>query len=1004
MKEILQKRYHESPEVLHLGTVPPHNDFVPFGLAQDPFADRKTSERYHSLNGMWQFRYYDDPRRIEENIEEYFERGECDQIPVPACWQMHGYDTPQYINTRYPFPFDPPYVPDQNPTGVYQRRFSLKKQAGKRYHLVFEGVDSCFYLWVNGDFVGYSQVSHSTSEFDVSNWLIEGENRITAAVLKWCDGSYLECQDKWRMSGIFRDVYLLERSECAILSYRVETLLSDDFQSAKVCLSIDTQTEGKAVLFSPQGVEIDQQSFTADSRAKVCFTVKYPKLWNAEMPNLYRMILKTENECIGEEVGIRHICVKNGIFKLNGRAIKMKGVNRHDFSETGGASVTQAEMEHDLQLMKQLNVNTIRTSHYPNSPMFTRLCDRYGFYVVDEADLESHGSISGCDLRIDGHSSKQGMAYVVALPIFYNAVQDRIQRLVQRDINRPCVVMWSLGNESGYSTAMKDGADWIHQTDESRPVHYETSWLTLPNDEVQDVCDVMSRMYFSLENTANYLHCEEAKRPLFLCEYSHAMGNGPGDLEDYWQIFYSDAHYMGGCVWEWNDHGILQGVTPEGKKCYAYGGDHSQLPNDGNFCIDGLVFPDRRLKPGAYEMKNVYRPLRVSRTPEGMFRVTNTMDFTPAEDVLELAYEITVGGMRKHEGVVPLSLPAQSSVLISIAQAQEAPEDSYIRFITLRKGAQIQFGSVAQEDILGCDQILLCEQTPKPVEAPQGSAVRVMRETLLELEAQAAEFVCVFDKTTGLLSQVCHQGQPLLRSPMTYCLERAPIDNDVIIRKSWDDLFLQDLRVKVYDIDWHEQGGAIYLKSKIALGSAVHKPVCRLCQTVVLYPDGTIDCEAAVQVEEIHTALPRFGVHFSLDSDFNDIHYYGMGPFESYSDKHQASYMGIFDATVNQMFTDYVRPQETGSHMKCRYAVLKSHKNKVEIQGNPEFCLQVLPYTVQMLRSTAHSHELKQSGFTEVYLDYRQHGIGSESCCTTMPRKHRFDERQFLFKFRLKIG
>lgn len=1003
MNEIIQKRYHENPEVLHLGTLPPHNDFIPFGPEQDPFAPREGSARYHSLNGNWKFRYYEDPRQIEPDLPQLFARGEAEEIPVPSCWQLQGYDAPQYINTRYPFPFDPPYVPDRNPTGVYHRSLSLHKQAGRAYHLVFDGVDSCFYLWVNDCFVGYSQVSHTTTEFDLTDRLQDGENTLTVAVLKWCDGSYLECQDKWRLSGIFRDVYLLERAADGIRSYRVDATPAEDLKTAEVRLTLDTGSAGTAALYTPDGTLLEERPFGAGASAEVCFPVEQPHLWSAESPALYRLVIKAGDEVIGEEVGIRRLCVENGVFLVNGRPIKMKGVNRHDFSEIGGATVTVAEMERDLQLMKQLNVNTIRTSHYPNCPVFARLCDRYGFYLVAEADLESHGSISGCDLYVDGHSSKQGMAYVVALPIFRQAILDRVERLVLRDINRPCVMMWSLGNESGYSAAMRDAGNWVHQTDPGRLLHYESSWVTLPNDDVEDVCDVMSRMYFSLDDTRTYLHTEEAKRPLFLCEYSHAMGNGPGDLEDYWQIFYSDPHYIGGCVWEWNDHGILRGITPDGRKQYAYGGDYGEAAHDGNFCIDGLVLPDRRLKPGAYEMKNVYRPLRVCRTPEGDFRVTNTMDFTAAEDAVTLAYEITADGKVLHTGTLPLQLPAQSSVLLSVPDAACPPPDSFIRFITLRKGAAPNFGAVDQESVLGTEQISLRPAEPCCPAAPQGAGVKVTEDTPLVLRVEGDGFVCVCDKTTGLPASIRRNGVELLQRPMTFCLKRAPIDNDMVIESSWKELFLDHLQVKVYAMDWSEADGAVCLTSRLALGSMVHKPVCRLDQTVTIHPDGSLGFRSQVEVGPIHTDLPRFGIHFALASGFDRVYYYGMGPFENYADKHQASYFGRFETTPEQMFTNYLRPQETGSHMHCRSAALQSDEGTLQITGEPEFCLQVLPYSVESLCAARHSDELQKTGLTEVYLDYRQHGIGSESCCTTMPRCYRFEEKQFSFGFRLNF-
>ena len=1001
MNEIIQKRYHENPAVLHLGTLPPRNDFIPFAPDQDPFASRDTSARVHSLNGLWQFRYYEDPRQMEADFPAGAD-GPWAEMPVPGCWQLHGFDAPQYINTRYPFPFDPPYVPDADPTGVYRRTFALEKQAGRRYHLVFDGVDSCFYLWVNGRFAGYSQVSHSTSEFDLTAFVREGENEVVVAVLKWCDGSYLECQDKWRLSGIFRDVYLLERAP-GIRSYTVDALPAPDYRTARVVLHADTQAPGTAALYDPEGTLLDRQDFAAGPDAQLVFPVEAPRLWTAETPALYRLVLTTAEEVIGEEVGIRRVEIRDGVFLVNGRPIKMKGVNRHDFSEEEGAAVTPAQMEEDLRLMKQLNVNTIRTSHYPNSPLFARLCDRYGFYLVAEADLESHGSISGCDLRVDGHSSKQGMAYLVSLPEFRAAILDRVQRLVLRDRNRPCILLWSLGNESGYSAALRDAGRWVHRTDPGRPVHYESSWVTLPGEVIEDVSDVMSRMYFSLEDCRAYLHSHEAVRPLFLCEYSHAMGNGPGDLEDYWQIFYSDPHYMGGCVWEWNDHGILRGRTPDGRKRYAYGGDFGEAAHDGNYCIDGLVLPDRRMKPGAWEMKNVYRPLRITAAPDGGYLVRNTLDFTDAQDALVLAYEITAAGRVLHRGTLPLALPAGQTVRVQVPEAQTAPADSCIRFLTLRKGAEPAWGSVAEEAILGTEQLPLRPAEPAVPGTPPGPGMAVTAQDALTLTVSGAGCVWVYDKTTGLPCSVRREGAELLRRPMTWCVRRAPIDNDMNLTAAWADLFLDHLQAKIYACSHTQEGGTVRIQTHLGLGSMVRRPVCRLHQTLTFFPDGSLELQARVEVGPQLVALPRFGVRFALPPDCDRVAYYGMGPFENYADKHQASYLGRFEATADQLFTDYIRPQETGSHAACREAAVTGPAGGVAITGQPTFSLQVLPYTLEDLCAARHSDELTRADLTEVHIDYRQHGIGSESCCTTLPLCYRFEEKNFTFAFRLKI-
>ena len=1010
MQELIEKRYHEDYAALHLGALPPANYFIPFAPGQDPFAARETSAFFTSLNGDWQFAYYPSPRAAAAGwpaLRERFAAGRAATIPVPSCWQLHGYGAPQYLNTRYPFPFDPPYVPDDDPTGVYHRRFTAALRPGRRLHLVFEGVDSCFYLYINDRFAGYSQVSHSPTAFDITDFVTDGENTLTVAVLQWCDGSYLECQDKWRLSGIFRDVYLLDRPAGGLTAYRLTAGLAADGSGA-VCLSWDNvpaesagglPCEGEAVLTDPDGAELARVPFTEG--LPLTIPVAHARPWSAEDPALYHLTLTACGETVGEQVGFRRMELRGGVLYLNGTAIKLRGVNRHDFSPTGGATVTVAEMERDLQLMKACNVNAIRTSHYPNSPVFVQLCDRYGFYLIDEADLESHGSNDGCGLFIDGKQQKQGLAYVVSLPGFAPAIRDRVERLVRRDLNRPCVLMWSLGNESGYSAAMRDAGRWVKRFDPTRALHYEQSWLRMPGDNAEDVCDVMSRMYYSLEECELYLGQEYAKRPLFLCEYSHAMGNGPGDLEDYWRIFYRDPHYLGGCVWEWCDHGLLEGEGLTGKPHYTYGGDHGEDIHDGNYCIDGLVTPDRKPKPGTWEMKNVYRPLRAERTPEGAFRLWNMTDFTPSDRLFRLWYERTENGAVAGRGELKVSIPPQGSVLVTVPGCDAPAPGTDLRLIAARPDAADPFAPVSDDGVLGYQQFTLCPAAPAPDPVPDPAAAPLRCEPEGEGQRVSGDgWTWTLDRT-GLPVQFSRGGRDWLAAPARYCLWRAPIDNDMLIRPQWEKLGLDRLQVKCYRTASHLGPDGVTVTAELSLGRAVFQPVCRIAQTVVIAPDGALRLQAQVQVGPTHCALPRFGVHFALDPAFDTLRYFGCGPFESYADKHQASWRGIFAGPVAGQFVDYIRPQDNSAHMGCRWADIGGAAGVLHVQGQPEFSCTVTPYAAESLTAAAHSDEIAPTGNTEVYLDYRQHGIGSESCCTTLPDRYRFEEKTFTFAVRL---
>jgi beta-galactosidase len=634
--------YHEDPQHLHINTEKNRNYFIPFSPEQDAFERREQSNRFFLLNGQWNFRYYDSFGDLEEN---FLEINEYSEIPVPSNWQLHGYDVPQYTNIHYPIPYDPPFVPDQNPAGVYNREFTVDLSDGFERFLNFEGVDSCFYLYINNQFVGYSQVSHMTSEFNITPYLVSGTNSITVVVLKWCDGTYLEDQDKWRMSGIFRDVYIFSRPQNKIESFHITSKLLDSYTKADITVDVNASTEVTVKLFDGSGELLGEKHLHA-GEAIAIFSIDYPSLWNAEHPNLYKVTLQTDEEIIGEKVGLRDIAVKNGAILLNGAAIKFKGVNRHDSDPVTGAVISREQMLVDLHLMKLHNINSIRTAHYPNSPIFLQLCDELGFYVIDEADLESHGAVEAAHTQ-KNNGDYSGIALLVARDDYEKAILDRIDLMITRDFNRPCVILWSLGNEAGYSKNMEKAARYVKEYDPTRLVHYQSMHELEGAEKADDseaTLDVVSVMYPSTDWMKNdFLQKENEKRPLILCEYSHAMGNGPGDLEDYWNVIYSNDRFSGAFIWEWCDHGIKVGEDSNGKAKYAYGGDFNEPRHDGNFCLDGLVYPDRTPHTGLLEAKNVHRPIRVKpvSVSEGVFEFINTYDFSDLSDKLECTVQVT---------------------------------------------------------------------------------------------------------------------------------------------------------------------------------------------------------------------------------------------------------------------------------------------------------------------------------------------------------------------------
>ena len=637
-------RYYEDLSVLHDNTMPARAYYMPASKRMDDLVEhRELSDRMQLLNGTWKFQYFDS---IYDMKDAFYEDGYSvegfDEIKVPSVWQMAGYDTHQYTNIRYPFPFDPPYVPQDIPCGAYVHTFDYAKDAAApKAYLNFEGVDSCFYVWLNGTYVGYSQVSHMTSEFDVTDVLREGENRISVLVMKWCDGSYLEDQDKFRMSGIFRDVYLLKRPEKGIRDYRITTQLDSDIARINLTAAFYEPTEVRVKLEDKNGAVVSEGVISESGEST--FEIVDYTFWNTENPYLYTIILETEQEVIVDHIALRKIEIKNQVIYLNGQKIKFRGVNRHDSDPVTGFTISMEQIKTDLTLMKQHNFNAIRSSHYPNAPFFYEMCDRYGFMVIDEADIEAHGPFMLYRKEdTDYNRFKRWNEKIADDPVWEAAIVDRVKLMVERDKNRFCIVMWSMGNESAYGCNFEKALAWTKGFDPERITQYESARYR-NYDVTYDYgnLDLYSRMYPALTEIEEYLE-KDGSKPFLLVEYCHSMGNGPGDFEDYFQMIQAEDKMCGGFVWEWCDHAIAHGVAENGKTIYAYGGDHGEVIHDSNFCMDGLVYPDRRIHTGLLEYKNVYRPARVVSydAASGELVLHNYMDFDDLKDYVEITYEM----------------------------------------------------------------------------------------------------------------------------------------------------------------------------------------------------------------------------------------------------------------------------------------------------------------------------------------------------------------------------
>lgn len=983
--------FHENPEILHVNTEADRNYYIPFAPGEDAFGSRKTSGRLTDLNGDWDFTFYES---FAEMPNDFLNRKAADVIPVPSCIQLKGYDKPQYTNFAYPFPYDPPFIPADNPVAVYHRTFDYKEDGRERY-LVFEGVDSCFYLFVNGQIFGYAQVSHAMHEFRITEALTEGENHIVVAVLKWCDGSYLEDQDKIRMNGIFRDVYLLKRPKQHISKYVYTATFGDDYETAALHVETSTDAAVSYVLKDRDGTVIKEGK--ADEDGFFDIKIDAPVLWNPEKPYLYDLTLITDDEIIGEKVGLREITIKESVFKVNKRPVKLRGVNRHDSYGKTGYVCDERMMREDLYLMKRCNINTIRTSHYPNQPLFYQLCDEIGMFVIDEADLESHGSVTASN----GSEWKAGYDQIAMLatnPIFAKAITDRIMKLVNRDINRPCVILWSMGNEAGYSRYIEDAVKLVKATDISRPVHYESSRYVL-DGTTKDELDIESQMYAPLSDIIKYLNDENSKKPYFLCEYSHAMGNSNGDLAGYWDMIYANPKLMGGCVWEWTDHSVSLGQTSDGREKWGYGGDFGdEAQNDGNFCCDGLLTPDRKMHTGLYELKQCYRPITVtpSEFDSTVYVLNNRMDFTAFEELFSLSMELKDSGRFVYETPVDITLDPGQSLTIKVPEVpQNHGEDVRVRFITRYKKDTPYCESGTEA---GFDQLCLRSSTHRF--APVKLAGRLFlhaKEDDNNYTIETKEAVYTVSKKTASLTSLLIDGEEMFRAPASFNLYRAPIDNDGRIRKEWDTFRLGNLIPKVYSMKMIEAVDVVTIKADLSLGSAGFYPAAQINLEYTFHPAGEINIKTQVKVNEQITYLPRFGIRFFLRDDFEDFSYYGSGPLESYEDKNLASYVDLHHTTVTNNHEDYVRPQENSSHNACRYATVSTDRYVIRLDAEPEFSVNASHFSQEQLKEKKHNWELIPEDRTVLCADYRMSGVGSASCGPDLDEFYRLSEKEFSF-------
>ena len=947
----IDMRYYEDLNKISVNREPTRAYYIPYESMEKALkGEKKLSKYYKLLNGAWNFKYYEQDIDLEENITEW------DAIPVPSCWQMHGYDTPVYTNANYPYPIDPPYVPDVNPCGVYQRTFEIGRDwADRETYIVFEGVCSCITVYVNGQYVGYSQVSHMQTEFKIEKFVTEGTNTITAIVHKWCSGSYLEDQDFFRMNGIFRDVYLLSRETNHIKDV---TVLAD-------CKGISVSC-GNYEIFDMDGNPTD---------------LNKPVLWNAENPYLYTVVLKGKTEFIPIKVGMREIAVsEKSELLINGIPVKLKGVNHHDTHPIKGYTMSDEDLRTDLEKMKELNINTIRTSHYPPTPEFLNMCDEMGFYVIDEADLETHGYVS----RNTGYSwddTKVPEEWTHSMPEWEESYVERARRMVKRDKNHPSVIMWSTGNESGHGVNHNKMVEWIRDYDKTRLIHCEGA----TRKGILDYTDVASYMYLGFDTLVNaYINNTQIPRPIFLCEFSHAMGNGPGDVHDYMELAYRYPKFIGGCIWEWADHTVLVNNIPK------YGGDFNEPTHDRNFCCDGLVMYDRSFKAGSLNAKYSYQYFDSEYT-DGKLNIKNLYDFTNLKKY-DIKLQLVSDGEIVREEVIKADIEPHQAKIVEIPFEISADSSlgTYLNVYLTENGFERGF---KQHEMASH-----CPVIPLRMDKVD------IKEDEKEIFVTTDTALYTFSKIYGTISSIVKNGRELLATPMQLTTWRAPTDNDRRIKFKWglfednmSSINLNRLFNKVYS--YRISGNSIIVDG--SLGGIARLPFFKYTVTFGFDISGTlrISLKGDLLKKIACPFYPRLGYEFSLYKQNDSFTYFGMGKYENYCDMHYHTKIGKYHSSAAREYVNYIVPQEHGNHTRTKYLKMDCG---IEFVGQPEFEFNVSEYTADALTDAMHIDELKKNGLTNVRIDYKVSGLGSNSCGPELLEKYRLNKGPVNFSFVIK--
>lgn len=998
----------ENHQIDGINRMPARAHFLTFPSKEKALLNNnRYTHAFKNLNGVWKFMFLDAPEYSPEGFfNSDFDVTKMDDITVPGNWQLQGYGKMHYSDLWYNFPINPPYVPTENPTGIYKRTFFVEESyRDKKIIIRFCGVDSAYHLWINGKEVGYSKVARNESEFDITDLIRVGEeNDVTVRVYQWSDGTYLEDQDMWWESGIFRDVELIGVPKDGINDYKVIADLDDEYKNGifKVEAFLRTTKEVNVtfeLVDAGENTVFTKTVVAKEGKACIDEVIADVNHWTAETPYLYKLFMTVEDdgqiiEVIPQNVGFRNIRLNSETFLVNGVAIKFKGVNRHDYSPQNGRVVSREEIEKDIILMKQFNINAIRTSHYPNSYYLYDLCDEYGMYLIAETDLECHGFELTGDYKWITDDPSWELAYV-----------SRMTRMIERDKNHPAIIFWSLGNESAFGCNFRKMTDVAHEMDPTRLVHYE-------GDFDVESADVYSTMYTWIENPKKpYLMkdiIEKSKKPHIHCEYCHAMGNGPGNLKDYQDLVYAHDKLQGGFVWEWFDHGI-ESFTESGEKYYRYGGDFGDDPSNKDFCIDGLIMPDRTPSPGLYEYKKVIEPITTTAVDiqKGIINLLSRYDFANL-DRFNLVYKVMEDDVILQTGFMAVpSIEARANKDITLPYDLSAikvkPGAHYYVNISYQLREDTSYASSGHE--LATAQFELPLYKEGIVVRPEG-ILNVEKEHTT-LHVKGANFSLDFNLVNGNLMNIVRDGMQVLSKGPRLTLWRAPISNDMeIIDKLKKVYFLHLEHEVVMNIDYHMEGNILKVEVDTinsTTNSAWHFKT-KYVYTVCPSGDILIDVEGTPsgRVDLAPDMLPRIGVSMHLDKSMEHVRYFGMGPGENYADSKEAAQMGLYANTVDGLFTNYVIPQENGNHMGCKWVSMTNDRGMGLLASTEgDFNFSASWYEDKDLDDAKHTCDLVKRDYIVFNVDYKQNALGTNSCGQWQLDKYRAKFEDFKLSFRL---